>query len=201
MEKIILAVNEKNIEIEMAACENAQYLMQRLFGVLKEINCEPDTIKGLIDIQSQSDIEDYLKGQIIKKQEAEQPLEVLGMPVNKGKLKELIMIPNINQINSIKNDFDLETMNAFKFLQLNNGEVSLKEEYEEHITEKHTIYTKNERQIEIVNKLTILRDAMNDWMEYTNERSNNSLVAISGLRAGQLIQGRYSLDVNYILSR
>lgn len=200
MEKIILSVNERSIEIEVAACENAQYLMQRLYGALKSIGFEPDTIEGLIHIQKQSDIEDYIKAQIIAKQESEQPLEVLGMSVSKSKLKELIEVPEIDQIQGIKNEFDLDTLNAFKYLTMIDGIVSLKEDYETYITEKYTTYATTPRQIEITKKLTILRDAMNNWMEATGVTGNNSLVHIEGLKDGVPI-GRYSLDVAYIQNR
>jgi hypothetical protein len=199
MEKIILSVNERSIEIEVAACENAQYLMQRLYGALKSIGFEPETVEKLIYIQKQSDIEDYIKNQIIAKRESEQPLEVLGMSVSKSKLKELIEVPNIAQIQGIKNEFDLDTQNAFKYLTMADGIVSLKESYEADITEKYTTYVTTPRQIEITKKLTILRDAMNDWMMTTGVTSNSALSEIKGLKAG-IPQGRYSIDIAYILN-
>lgn len=200
MEKIILSVNERSIEIEVAACENAQYLMQRLYGALKSIGFEPETIERLIHIQKQSDIEDYIKTQFIERQESEQSWEVLGMSVSKSKLKELIEVPEIDEIQRIKNEFDLDTLKAFKYLTMTDGIISLKKSYESEITEKYTTYATTPRQIDITKKLIILRDAMNEWMEATGVTNNNSLADIEGLMAGTP-QGRYSLDIRYILNR
>lgn len=200
MEKVILEVHEDQIDVELSACENARYLMQRLFGKFKDIGLEPMTMQKLAHIQSQTDIKDYILSEIIALHETVQPLHVLGMPVSKSKLKDLIDIPEISEIKKIKEGFDNQTVKAIGYLMFEGGLISLKSGYEEEIREKYTVYTENPRQVEIVKKLTVLRDALNDWMDSCNVTNNNSLPFIDGLVDG-VPQGRYSLDVAYIQRR
>lgn len=199
MEKIKLSVNEKLIEVELAACENAGILMQQLYGALKEAGIVPATIEDLIHIQSKpaSGIEDYVKSEMIAKHESEQPLEVAGMPVDPEKLKDMITVTGMSNIKRIKNKFDQDTVNAFRFLTLSGGIVSLKTGYEDVINEKHTLYASGPRQIDAVKKLTEIRDAINTWMEFRGVTDNQSLTEIKGLIAGEPV-GRYSLDVGFI---
>lgn len=136
MNKIILSVNEGKIEIETAACENARYFAQRLYGALKEIGCEPTSLQELRKIISYSNVSDYIKSRLVSQQKTEQPLEVLGMPVNTEKLKELIEVPNLDEIISLINEFDQETINAFRYLTLPDGIFSLTADYIQDITEK-----------------------------------------------------------------
>ena len=197
MDKLKLSIDESRIEIETAACENAKNLAQRLYGALKETGCEPGTVQELRQIISLPDLTDYIKNRIISRQKAEQPLEVLGMQVNTGKLKELIEVPNVSLIVSLADSFDYDTLAAFRYLTLSQGMFSLEPDYRKDITERNTVYAMGKRQVEAARKLIAMRDALNDWNDYRGVTSNQHINDIPGLIPGSK-PGRYDLDIGYI---
>ena len=208
MDKLELYVNQQAIDEQTEAVETAKVLVQELCDKMKEAHAYP-TLTHLYNIIGRTmflktqdkEFEKYLEGEIknliISQKSNDAPIEVIGLPVNEEKLKELISIPNYKDIENIVLSFDHGTREGLtKYLVLSDNQIDFVPDYKEQITEKNTTYAYGAKQIEAATKLKALRDGLNDWIDFSGVEADTD--NIRGLKPSEMSPKHFEVDENYI---
>jgi hypothetical protein len=168
-------------------------------SIISHIEFMPDTYSI-----NNSEIEHLVRGMLVDK--IENP-EVAGMKISKVKLKELIELPDLNNLtDSLEKvctilEQNKEKRRVFDYYEIVDGVFQTISNYENIIESRWSYYAKTDNQILLTQEITKAMDALNNYYSYLKSKS---LVAdfpdFSDVKGLEVKNSKYRLDCNFILS-
>ncbi len=200
MEKIVIYVNDLQVEKETEICENGLPVLQEILNEFEKIQCKLNASKFFDFIATATSVgktdertENLLK--LIIVENLDEIPKIMGLTISKDKLKDMVEIPNLSEFLKLINNTEREIMIMQPFVTIDNYTANISKDFAEKIKLRYTVFADNEKQIEAFKILTSLKNAMNKYSETLK-------IAPYGIVEGlEIAHGQYRIDGKYIKQR
>lgn len=202
MEKLEIYKDHKNIAKDIEICQDAKDTIQKLYDVFAGYGCNL-TSENLYEIAQNTRfggikeefVTNAVKDIIINNQTGTETPKIMGLTINKERLRDLIVVPNMQEIIEILCEFNNDILNLKDLITIQSGKVEISNDYKVIIEKKHTEFAEGKTQIIRAKVLINLRDALN---EYLKENILNTFYGIPEVLGLKTMDGKYEIDSYYV---